>query len=162
MLARVRGIASRAPFRRFITSRSLATASSGNVGTSGIPIVDFANFGSLSFEQRRETARQIVDGFRTVGFVYLTNHGIGEKVVQEAFKRVRGWSLGETCRLSEYVQSDEFFQLPLEKKASARYVPRRKFCTQNKGAGWVVLASACMGRSPFEPRLCPTRTRTRY
>lgn len=91
--------------------------------TSGIPIVDFANFGSLSFEQRRGTAQQIVDGFKSVGFVYLTNHGIREKVVQEAFKRVRGWSLGETRCSSEYVQSDEFFQLPFEKKASARYVP---------------------------------------
>lgn len=76
--------------RPSVTFRSLVTLSNGNVDTSGIPIVDFANFGSLSFEQRRETARQIVDGFKSMGFVYLRNHGISEKVVQEAFKRVRG------------------------------------------------------------------------
>ncbi|KAF9791871.1 Clavaminate synthase-like protein [Thelephora terrestris] len=89
----------RAFARPSVASRSLATVSAGNVDTSGIPIVDFANFGSLSFAQRRETARQVVDGFKSTGFVYLGNHGISEKVVQEAFKR-----------------SDEFFQLPFEKK----------------------------------------------
>ncbi|KAF9791886.1 hypothetical protein BJ322DRAFT_1202094 [Thelephora terrestris] len=85
--------------RLSVASRSLATMSAGNVDTSGIPIVSFANSGSLLFAQRRETARQVVDGFKSTGFVYLGNHGISEKVVQEAFKR-----------------SDEFFQLPFDKK----------------------------------------------
>jgi hypothetical protein len=116
MLSRVGGIASRASLCRFVASRSLSTVSNGNVDTSGIPVIDFADFGSLSFGQRRGTAQQLVDGFKTVGFVYLRNHGISEEVVQEAFKRVRRWFLGEICYSSGYVQSDEFFRLTLEKK----------------------------------------------
>ena len=89
MLSCARVTASRTSFLPSVASRSLATVSSGNVDTSGIPTVDFANFSSLSFIQRRETARQVVEGFKKVGFVYLRNHGIGERVVQEAFRRVR-------------------------------------------------------------------------
>ena len=85
MLSRT-GVSVSRPF--FRPSRLLATVSTANTDTSGIPIIDFANFGSLSFAQRRETARQIVDGFKNVGFVYLANHGINEGLVQEAFKKV--------------------------------------------------------------------------
>jgi len=120
MLHCTRVVASRTFFRPSVTSRSLGTLSSGNVDTSGIPIVDFANFGSLSFEKRRETARQVVDGFKSMGFVYLGNHGISENVVREAFQRVRGPVTRRFYRSMEYVQSDEFFQLPLEKKVSMR------------------------------------------
>lgn len=90
MLSCARVAVSRPSFRPLVAFRSLATVSSDNANTSGIPIVDFANFGSLSFAQRRETARQIVDGFKATGFVYLANHGIGDGIIQEAFKRVRG------------------------------------------------------------------------
>jgi hypothetical protein len=95
MLTRTGVVASRNFFRPS-NSRSLATVSTDNVETSGIPIVDFANFGSLSFAQRRETARQVVDGFKNVGFVYLGNHGISERVVQEAFGKVRSLVPHET------------------------------------------------------------------
>jgi len=88
MLSCARVAIDRTSFRSTVASRSLATVFNGNVGTSGIPVVDFANFGSLSFDRRRETARQVVDGFKNTGFVYLGNHGISEMVVQEAFKRV--------------------------------------------------------------------------
>jgi len=90
MLSCARVATYRTSFRPTVASRSLATVFNGDVDTSGIPVVDFANFGSLSFDQRRETARQVVDGFKNTGFVYLGNHGISEKVVQEAFKRVCG------------------------------------------------------------------------
>lgn len=89
MLSCARAAVYRTSFRPSVASRSLATVSSSNIDTSGIPVVDFANLGSLSFNQRRETARQVVDGFKDVGFVYLGNHGISDKVVQEAFRRVR-------------------------------------------------------------------------
>lgn len=95
MLSCARVAVYKASFRPSLASRSLATVSAGNANTSGIPIVDFANFGSLSFDQRRETARQIVDGFKSMGFVYLANHGISDGIVQEAFKRVRGLIPGE-------------------------------------------------------------------
>jgi len=99
MLSCARAAVSRALFRPSVASRSLATVSNGNVDTSGIPVIDFANFSSLSFDQRRETARQVVDGFKSVGFVYLGNHGVSDQVVKEAFRR-----------------SDEFFGLPHAKK----------------------------------------------
>ena len=89
MLSCARAAVSRALFRPPVASRSLGTVFNGNVDTSGIPVIDFANFGSLSFDQRRETARQVVDGFKSVGFVYLGNHGISDRLVREAFKRVR-------------------------------------------------------------------------
>jgi hypothetical protein len=103
MLSCARVVVSRALFRPSVASRSLATVSTGNVDTSGIPIVDFANFGSLSFDQRRETARKIVDGFKHMGFVYLVNHGINDGIVQEAFKRVRGSIPRGTRRSTGYV-----------------------------------------------------------
>ena len=123
MLSCARASVSRALFRPPVAYRSLAAVSSGNVDTSGIPVVDFANFGSLSFEQRRETARQVVDGFKNMGFVYLGNHGISDKVVQEAFKRVRGLFPWKIFCSTGYAQSDEFFHLPLEKKVSTRLSP---------------------------------------
>ena len=89
MLSCARVTISRASFRPSVASRSLATVSNTTTDTSGIPIVDFANFGSLSFTQRRDTAREVVDGFKNTGFVYLGNHGIRDKVVREAFRRVR-------------------------------------------------------------------------
>jgi len=104
MLSCARVTASRVPFRPSAASRSLATVSNSNTDASGIPIVDFANFGSLSFSQRRETARQVVDGFKNVGFVYLGNHGISDKVVREAFRRVRvPVPPCKICRPTEYV-----------------------------------------------------------
>ena len=128
MLFCARPFASRALFRPFVASRSLATVSSSNVDTSGIPIIDFANFGSLSFEQRRETARQVVDGFKNMGFVYLENHGISNKVVEEAFKRVRCLVSRRISYSTDHVQSDEFFQLPLEKKVSMPLSPVAEGC----------------------------------
>jgi hypothetical protein len=101
MLSCARAVNSRVLFRPLAASRSLATVSNGSVDTSGIPIVDFANFGSLSFDQRRDTARQVVDGFKNTGFVYLGNHGISDKLVQEAFKRVRGIPPGNFSQLNE-------------------------------------------------------------
>ena len=103
MLSYVRVATPRALFRPPVATRSLATVSSVNVDTSGIPIVDFANFGSLSFTQRRETAREIVEGFKNVGFVYLGNHGVSDKIVQEAFRRVRGSVFPTILRSMEWV-----------------------------------------------------------
>ena len=59
--------------------------------TFRIPVIDFSRFASVSAttQQRRETAKEIVTAFKEVGFVYLKNHGIGEDVVNNAFKKVR-------------------------------------------------------------------------
>lgn len=103
MLSCARAAVSKTLFRPSVASRSLASVSNSNVDTSGIPIVDFANFGSLSFTQRRETARQVVDGFKSMGFVYLGNHGISDEVVREAFRRVRVPTPRRNCYSTEFV-----------------------------------------------------------
>ena len=121
MLSYARVVVSRASFRPSIASRSLATVSSGDVDTSGIPIVDFANFGSLSFEKRRETARQIVDGFKNTGFVYLGNHGISDKVVEEAFKRVRGLVSRRIRCSTEMFRATCFFNSRTKRRLARHY-----------------------------------------
>ena len=116
-------------FRPSVASRSLVTSSNNFAGTSGIPIVDFANFGSLSFSQRRETARQVVDGFKSTGFVYLGNHGISDKVVQEAFKRVRVPALPRRIRCStDYVRATNFSGSRLRRRLARVRVQRHTVC----------------------------------
>ena len=63
---------------------------------SGIPLVDFSAMSvehemvsSYSDDQVLEIARQIHQAFSTVGFVYLKNHGISQKMVRKHFLRVQ-------------------------------------------------------------------------
>jgi len=67
---------------------------------SPVPVIDFAAFRNpASQNQRKETADAIVQAFRTVGFVYLLNHGIPQEKVAECYE----WS-------------KKFFGLPAEEK----------------------------------------------
>lgn len=52
---------------------------------ASLPIYDFSNFRQGSPEQKKETARQVVEAFKTYGFVYLVNHGIPADKVQTLF-----------------------------------------------------------------------------
>ncbi len=54
--------------------------------TSGIPIVDFAEWESATIEQKSRIASQLVDACKTVGFVYIINHKISEKTLAKAFE----------------------------------------------------------------------------
>lgn len=128
MLSRARAAVSRASFRSPVALRSLVTISNHNVDTSGIPIIDFANFGSLSFTQRRETANQVVDGFKKTGFVYLGNHGISDKVVQEAFRRVRGWFLGEFVAQRNMFRATNFSTSHSKRRLAYNCAPWQKTC----------------------------------
>ena len=54
--------------------------------TSGIPIVDFANWrGDSTPEQRQALALELADACRRVGFVYIVNHGVAPELLEEAF-----------------------------------------------------------------------------
>ncbi|QUC18582.1 uncharacterized protein UV8b_02823 [Ustilaginoidea virens] len=50
-----------------------------------IPLVDFSKFLSGTPEERRATAKTILHGFQTAGFIYLENHPIPADAVKHAF-----------------------------------------------------------------------------
>ena len=52
---------------------------------SPIPVIDFGPFLKGSAEEKSKVAHQIDDAFHSVGFVYITNHGIAEEKVKECF-----------------------------------------------------------------------------
>lgn len=53
----------------------------------GIPIVDFAHWNPSSTPaQRADIASSLVDACRRVGFVYIINHGVSPKFLEEAFE----------------------------------------------------------------------------
>ncbi|KAF8325168.1 Clavaminate synthase-like protein [Cantharellus anzutake] len=72
--------------------RSLATVSDQHFR---VPVIDFAPFWSDSEGMKKEVARQVVDAFKNIGFMYIKNHGVDEVFVQEVFH-----------------ESDKFFALP--------------------------------------------------
>ena len=156
MLSCARAVTSRAWLRPSVASRSLATVSIGNADTSGIPIVDFANFGSLSFAQRRETSRQIVDGFKNMGFVYLVNHGISDKTVQEAFKRVRGPTRCKIQLLNGTRPERRIFPTPAREEGQRATVFRHRAFINGTLCVLLSLASTRMGGPPFQPWLRAT------
>lgn len=73
-------------------------------------LVDFAPFlaSTASTELRKVTAKSVLNAFRSHGFIYLTNHGISEAEVENAFR-----------------QSAHFFDLPLSKKTSLPWTGAR-------------------------------------
>jgi isopenicillin N synthase-like dioxygenase len=80
-------------------SSSISTAVSHD--SLHIPLIDFSTFLSptTDAETKLTTARAILEGFQTAGFIYLRNHGIPKPVVQKTFQ-----------------QSAEFFKRPLSQK----------------------------------------------
>ncbi|KAF3005067.1 hypothetical protein E8E13_009558 [Curvularia kusanoi] len=84
---------------------------------AAVPIVDFSvytldqtsdqtNDQTNDHDTRRAVAQQIDEAFRTVGFVYLKNHGVPKEQLKECFD----WS-------------QKFFSLPLETKLLAPHPP---------------------------------------
>lgn len=79
-------------------SSSITTAVSQD--SLHIPLIDFSTFlHPTSNEDKLTTARAILDGFRSAGFIYIRNHGIAKPVVKKTFE-----------------QSAEFFKRPLSQK----------------------------------------------
>ncbi|KAF2500370.1 thymine dioxygenase, partial [Lophium mytilinum] len=74
--------------------------------SSPIPVVDFGKFLTGTAEEKKEVASEIDEAFRNVGFVYLKNHGVDKKRVDECFE----WS-------------SKFFALPTATKLLAPHPP---------------------------------------
>ncbi|KAG6335108.1 hypothetical protein ID866_3977 [Astraeus odoratus] len=65
-----------------------------------IPLIDFSAFRvASSLSEKRRVADDIVNGFRNVGFIYLTGHGIQPETIENVYKK-----------------SADFFGLPLQIK----------------------------------------------
>jgi isopenicillin N synthase-like dioxygenase len=57
-----------------------------DVSSFNLPIIDFANWkADSSLEERYEIGRNLADACHNVGFVYIINHGISPKLLEEAF-----------------------------------------------------------------------------
>ena len=83
------------------------------LGLSEIPLVDFAPFLEGTDEDRLRVAKQIVHACETIGFCYLTGHGVPEDMRAAMFDR-----------------SAEFFHLPHAEKEKSR-------ATAEWNRGWI-------------------------
>jgi len=76
--------------------RAMATQSDQNFH---VPVVNFNKFWNGSVQDRLLVSQEVVRAFRDVGFLYIKNHNIDEKIIARTFQ-----------------ESDEFFNLPQEVK----------------------------------------------
>ena len=53
--------------------------------TPALPVFDFSKFLHGDRKEKSEAAADIVDAFKNLGFVYLTNYGISEDKIQSLF-----------------------------------------------------------------------------
>ncbi|KIW15824.1 hypothetical protein PV08_05874 [Exophiala spinifera] len=53
-----------------------------------IPVINFQNFLQGDRNTRVEAARAILDAFRNSGFIYLSNHGVSDEMVNDCFSHV--------------------------------------------------------------------------
>nr|GAT53058.1 2OG-Fe oxygenase family [Mycena chlorophos] len=79
--------------------RSLKRGLATEVASFRIPLIDFSKFQQGSSLEKQETANEIVSAFKGSGFIYLSNHGLPSRVVDNVFQK-----------------SSEFFKLPSEIK----------------------------------------------
>lgn len=61
-----------------------------NAPSTNIPIIDFGPFlkpsSSLNSTSRQSISEQVVEAFKTSGFIYLKNHGISSKQIDQVFE----------------------------------------------------------------------------
>jgi isopenicillin N synthase-like dioxygenase len=53
-----------------------------------VPLVDFGQFLNGSQADKKKAASELDSAFRTVGFVYLQNHGVPQERVEKCFSWV--------------------------------------------------------------------------
>lgn len=72
--------------------------------TSSVSVVDFGPF--LDGSNKQGVAQEILDSFKSIGFVYLINHGIPQSEIDCMFQWVHHSSLSLHLYLMTYSQSD--------------------------------------------------------
>lgn len=50
-----------------------------------IPVIDFQALSAGTQQERKTALRQLDDAFQSVGLIHLSNHSIGQDLIQEAF-----------------------------------------------------------------------------
>ncbi|XP_048258361.1 proline hydroxylase buaE-like isoform X2 [Haliotis rufescens] len=87
------------------------------MAASAIPVVDFQKYGlnvadptSVASEVLETTAREIYDVFSTIGFLYLINHGVEQRKVDDMF-----------------TASKAFFDQPVEEKRKCARVQGKNY-----------------------------------
>ena len=73
---------------------------------ASIPVIDLAGWSTGKLEEKQRIAKELTEACRTVGFVYVRNHGVPEELLAEAFS----WS-------------KKLFDLPQEMKMLAPHPP---------------------------------------
>ncbi|KAI9795701.1 MAG: hypothetical protein M1833_006870 [Piccolia ochrophora] len=71
--------------RQRVNSSRMTTAAAVSKDDLRIPLIDFSLYLQGSLSQKQAASQSILEGFRTAGFVYLTNYGIPTSTVQEIF-----------------------------------------------------------------------------
>ncbi|KAI9371607.1 hypothetical protein BJX61DRAFT_534632 [Aspergillus egyptiacus] len=98
------------------------------VEPANIPVVDFRALTSENSQERKAALNQLDQAFQTYGFIYLSNHSIGQKLVDEAFS----WS-------------QRFFHLPTEVK---------ELCKHNSVAadhrGWAAVGTGIVSQDVWD------------
>lgn len=72
----------------FLPSRSFTMSDIKPVEPANIPTVDFKLLSQGTQDSRKAALKQLDDAFRTCGFIYLSNHSIGQDLVDEALSWV--------------------------------------------------------------------------
>jgi isopenicillin N synthase-like dioxygenase len=114
---------------------------------SEIPSIDFGPFLHGSARDREDVASTLDAALRSVGFIYLRNHGIDQRKVDECFNWVSGrsYTYAQLPRVTArqplnladdfHLQSKRFFALPEPEKNIAWYSPDRSYHRGYSGVG---------------------------
>ena len=82
--------------------------------TGGISVIDFGAF--LDGSKKQAVADAMIASFKSIGFVYLVNHGLPQDKIRDMFEWASVRFLSVSMLLIRLVQSRRFFALPMEKK----------------------------------------------
>ena len=85
-------------FNTILVRRQLSTA-------SHVPIVDFGRFLKGNDSEKKAASEDVLDAFKTVGFVYLANHSIPQSQIDNVFAK-----------------SKRFFDLSMEEKNKLAWI----------------------------------------
>jgi len=52
---------------------------------ANLPIFDFSRFRKGDQQERKAVSKEIIQAFKTFGFVYIINHGISQEKIKDLF-----------------------------------------------------------------------------
>ncbi|KAJ0419631.1 hypothetical protein BJY00DRAFT_324204 [Aspergillus carlsbadensis] len=99
------------------------------VEPANIPVIDFKALSAGAPQERKDALDQLDQAFQTYGFIYLSNHGIGQEMVDEAMSWIK-----------------RFFSLPKEVKETIAH-------PQNASdhRGWAAVGAGIVSQGIWDP-----------